>query len=66
MCKVEYETFEPPEARQLAERLEIHYTPKQGSWLNIAEIELSVIKGQCLDRRIADIATMRAEVATWE
>ncbi|VBB41849.1 transposase [uncultured Desulfatiglans sp.] len=61
-----YETFEPPEARRLAERLEIHYTPKHGSWLNMAEIELSVLKGQCLDRRIADIATMRAEVATWE
>lgn len=61
-----YETFEPQEARRLAQRLEFHYTPKHGSWLNMAEIELSVLKGQCLDRRIADMATMRAEVAAWE
>jgi len=61
-----YETFEPKEARRLAERLEIHYTPKHGSWLNMAEIELSVLKGQCLDRRIPDMATMQAEVAVWE
>lgn len=61
-----YETFPPQEARRLAERLEIHYTPKHGSWLNMAEIELSVLKGQCLDRRIADMATMQAEVAAWE
>ncbi len=58
-----YEMFEPS---RLAERLEIHYTPKHGSWLNMAEIELSVLKGQCLDRRIPDIATMQAEVSTWE
>jgi len=61
-----YETFEPQEARRLAERLDIHYTPKHGSWLNMAEIELSVLKGQCLDRRIADMTTMQAEVAAWE
>jgi hypothetical protein len=61
-----YEAFEPKEARRLAERLAIHYTPKHGSWLNMAEIELSVLKGQCLDRRIADMATMQAEVAAWE
>jgi hypothetical protein len=61
-----YETFEPQEARRLAERLEIHYTPKHGSWLNMAEIELSVLKGQCLDRRIADMTNMRTEVAAWE
>ena len=61
-----YEAFEPSEARRLAERLQIHYTPKHGSWLNMAEIELSVLKGQCLDRRIAEMATMQAEVATWE
>lgn len=61
-----YETFEPKEARRLAERLDIHYTPKHGSWLNMAEIELSVLKGQCLDRRIPDMATMRSEVAAWE
>jgi predicted AAA+ superfamily ATPase len=50
----------------LAERLDIHYTPKHGSWLNMAEIELSVLKGQCLDRRIADMTTMQTEVAAWE
>ena len=61
-----YETFEPKEARRLAERLEIHYTPKHGSWLNMAEIELSALKGQCLDRRIPDMASMQAEVAAWE
>jgi len=61
-----YETFEQKEARRLAERLEIHYTPKHGSWLNMAEIELSVLKGQCLDRRIPDMARMQSEVAAWE
>ena len=61
-----YETFEPKEARRLAERLDIHYTPKHGSWLNMAEIEFSVLKGQCLDRRIPDMAIMQAEVAAWE
>ena len=61
-----YETFPPEEARRLAERLEIHYTPKHGSWLNVAEIELSVLKGQCLDRRIPDMQTMRRHVAAWE
>jgi hypothetical protein len=61
-----YETFPPQEARRLAERLEIHYTPKHGSWLNIAEIELSVLNGQCLDRRIPDFETMRKQVAAWE
>ncbi len=61
-----YETFEPQEARRLAERLDIHHTPKHGSWLNMAEIELSVLKGQCLNRRIADRVTMQAEVAAWE
>jgi hypothetical protein len=60
-----YETFAPDEARRLVERLEIHHTPKHGSWLNMAEIELSVLKGQCLDRRIADLETMRTEVAAW-
>ncbi len=53
-----YEAFDPQEARRLAERLEIHYTPKHGSWLNMAEIELSALKGQCLDRRIADMPSM--------
>lgn len=61
-----YEAFEPQEARRLAERLDIHHTPKHGSWLNMAEIELSVLKGQCLNRRIADRTTMQAEVAAWE
>lgn len=61
-----YETFEPQEAKRLAERLEIHYTPKHGSWLNMAEIEFSVLKGQCLNRRIADIEMMHKEVAAWE
>jgi hypothetical protein len=61
-----YETFEPREARRLAERLDIHYTPKHGSWLNMAEIELSVLKGQCLGYRIPDMATMQTEVAAWE
>ncbi len=61
-----YQTFPHEEARRLAERLDIHYTPKHGSWLNTAEIELSVLKGQCLDRRIADLMTMQTEVAAWE
>jgi len=61
-----YETFPPQEARRLAERLEIHYTPKHGSWLNIAEIELSVLNGQCLDRRIPDLQMMRKHVTAWE
>ena len=61
-----YETFEPQEARRLAKRLDIHHTPKHGSWLNTAEIELSVLKGQCLNRRIADMTTIRTEVAVWE
>jgi len=50
----------------LAQRLEIHYTPKHGSWLNMAEIELSALKGQCLDRRIPDMSIMQTEVAAWE
>jgi hypothetical protein len=58
-----YETFEPEEARRLARRLEIHYTPKHGSWLNIAEIELSALNSQCLNRRIPKIELMKTEVA---
>jgi hypothetical protein len=61
-----YETFEPEEARRLANRLEIHYTPKHGSWLNIAETELSVLQRQCLDCRIPSIDLMKKEVAAWE
>ena len=60
-----YTAFPPNEARRLAERLEIHYTPKHGSWLNIAEIELSVLKRQCLAGRIPCIEKMRSEVAAW-
>jgi hypothetical protein len=61
-----YEAFEPERARRIAEKLEVHHTPKHGSWLNVAEIELSVLAGQCLDRRIPDSATLRREVAVWE
>ena len=61
-----YEAFEPAEARRLIEKLEIHYTPKHGSWLNMAETELSVMTKQCLDRRIPDAATLRREIAAWE
>ena len=61
-----YEAFEPEEARRLTKRLDIHYTPKHGSWLNMAEIELSVLKGQCLSGRIPDMPTMQAQVAAWE
>jgi hypothetical protein len=58
--------FPPEEAKRLINRLEIHHTPKHGSWLNIAEIELSVLTRQCLDRRIPDIETLRNETQTWE
>jgi len=61
-----YEAFPAEEARRLAQRLDIHYTPKHGSWLNIAEIELSVLQTQCLNRRIPDIETMRRETSAWE
>lgn len=61
-----YETFEPAEARCLVERLEMHHTPKHGSWLNMAETELSVLARQCLNRRIADIHTLAREVRRWE
>ena len=61
-----YEAFPPAEARRLAERFKWHYTPKHGSWLNVAEMELSVVARQCLDRRIPDVATLRREVAAWE
>jgi hypothetical protein len=58
-----YDAFEPAEARRLVEKLEFHYTPKHGSWLNMAEIELSILQRQCLNRRIADEATLKREVA---
>ena len=61
-----YEAFPPEQARRIAERLEIHYTPKHGSWLNVAEIELSVLSRQCLNRRIESIEELRKEVAAWE
>jgi len=57
-----YEAYPPSEAQ----RLETHYTPKHGSWLNVAEIELSVLKGQCLQERVANLKTMQEEIATWE
>ena len=61
-----YEAFPPERARRIAERLEIHHTPKHGSWLNMAEIELSVLAGQCLDRRIESREELEREVAAWE
>lgn len=60
-----YEAFPPAEALRLAQRLEIHHTPKHGSWLNIAEIELSVLKRQCLAERIPEIEHMRGEITAW-
>ncbi len=60
-----YKAFEPQEARRILERLDIHYTPKHGSWLNMAEIELSVLSSQCLDRRIPNQETLRKEVTAW-
>ena len=61
-----YEAFPPEVARRLLDRLEFHYTPKHGSWLNIAEIELSVLARQCLDRRIPDKPALTREVAAWQ
>jgi hypothetical protein len=61
-----YEAFEPEEAFALAQRLEIHHTPKHGSWLNIAEIELSALTRQCLDRRIGDLDTLNTELSAWQ
>jgi hypothetical protein len=61
-----YEAFPPEEARRLIDKLEVHYTPKHGSWLNMAEIELGVLRGQCLDRRIPDFPTLTSEVTAWQ
>jgi hypothetical protein len=61
-----YEAFPPAEAKRLADKLELHYTPKHGSWLNIAEIELSVLSRQCLERRMPDFPTLQTEVAAWQ
>lgn len=60
-----YEAFPPEEAKRLADKLELHYTPKHGSWLNMAECELSVLSRQCLDRRMPNKATLTQEVAAW-
>jgi len=60
-----YEAFPPAQARRLIERFEWHYTPKHGSWLNLAESELAVLSRQCLDRRIKDAATLDREVTAW-
>jgi hypothetical protein len=61
-----YECFEPQEARRLIEKLELHYTPKHASWLNMAEIELSVLSRQCLNRRIGTEEELKREVAAWQ
>ena len=61
-----YKAFPPTEARRITKRLEIHYTPKHGSWLDMAEIELNVMTRQCLSRRIEDIDILRAELQAWE
>jgi hypothetical protein len=60
-----YEAFPPEEARRILQRLKFHFTPKHGSWLNIAEIELNVLSSQCLDRRIGDKETLIKEVVAW-
>ena len=60
-----YKSFPPAQARALLDKLEFVYTPKHGSWLNLAECEFSVLAHQCLDRRIADLDTLRAEVSAW-
>lgn len=61
-----YEAFEPAKAHALAQRLEFHHTPKRGSWLNIAEIELSALTHRCLDRRIDDLEVLNSELAAWQ
>ena len=61
-----YKAFTPQEARRIIKRLEIHYTPKHGSWLNMAEIELNVMTRQCLSRRIASIEKLKCELSAWE
>ena len=60
-----YEAFPPDEARRLLDKLEIHYTPKHGSWLNMAETELGILSRQCLDRRLADRQLLTREVSAW-
>jgi hypothetical protein len=61
-----YEAFEPAEARRILRKINFHYTPKHGSWLNMAEIELSILQRQCLDRRLPDELTLKQEIASWE
>ena len=61
-----YETFAPAEARRILRKLEFHYTPKHASWLNMVEIEIGVLVGQCLDRRLPDIETVKREVLAWQ
>jgi len=61
-----YKAFDPEKARRLSEKLEIHHTPKHGSWLNMAEIELSVLSRQCLERRVPDFETLEREAAAWQ
>jgi hypothetical protein len=61
-----YQAFPPAEARRILRRLEFHYTPKHASWLNMVEIEIGVLRGQCLDRRIDDPNKLKREIATWE
>jgi hypothetical protein len=61
-----YDTFDPAEARRILRRIEFHYVPKHASWLNMVEIEIGVLKKQCLDRRIPDVALVRSEIAAWE
>ena len=61
-----YEAFPAPQAHRLLRRLEFHYTPKHASWLNMVEIEIGVLRNQCLDRRLADPNRMIAEIAAWE
>lgn len=61
-----YEAFAPAEAKRIVDRLEFHYTPKHASWLNMAEMEFSALTRQCLDRRIADVETLKHEIAMWQ
>ena len=61
-----YETFSPEEARRILQKLEFHYTPKHGSWLNMAETEINIMNGQCLDRRLDSQSRLADEVAAWE
>jgi DDE superfamily endonuclease len=61
-----YQAFPPAEARRILRRLEFHYTPKHASWLNMVEIEIGVLRGQCLDRRIDSKEQLEAEIAAWE